>query len=380
MGDMSSARTVLVLQGGGALGAYQAGVLEALAQAGTQPTWFAGISIGAINAAIIAGAPPERRIERLHEFWDKVSSGVTDAPGYGGVWGRTVFNAFSAGWTAAIGAPGLFAPRIPPSLAYPPGAPQALSLYDTSPLRSTLETLVDFDLINRRRTRLSVGAVNVRTGNFAYFDNTKQKIGPEHVMASAALPPGFPPIEIDGELYWDGGLVSNTPLQYVLDEGVKEDLLIFQVDLFPSRGPLPLNLADVAEREKDIRYSSRTRLETDAQLGLHEIKVLARRLVGKLPDKLKSDPDAVRLGELARENAVCVVQLIYRDKPYEGGVKDYDFSRPMMLEHWESGVTDARRTLRHSAEFTGRPPEGGVWTYDIGRPVKEQQPKLRSSK
>jgi NTE family protein len=372
MADQSSARTVLVLQGGGALGAYQAGVFEVLSKDGAQPTWLAGISIGAVNSAIIAGNPPKRRIERLHEFWDKVSSGVTDAPGYGGVWGRAVFNAFSAGWAAAIGAPGLFAPRIPPPLAYPPGSPQALSVYDTSPLRATLERLVDFDLINKRQIRLSVGAVNVRTGNFTYFDNAKQKIGPEHIMASAALPPGFPPIEIEGELYWDGGLVSNTPLQYVLDECTQEDLVIFQVDLFPSRGPLPQNLADVAEREKDIRYSSRTRLETDAQLGLHELKVLARHLVAKLPKDLKADPDAVRLAQLARENAVCVVQLIYRDKPYEGGVKDYDFSRPMMLEHWESGATDARRTLRHSAEFMVRPADGGVWTYDVGRPVKEQ--------
>jgi NTE family protein len=370
MDDLSAARTVLVLQGGGALGAYQAGVFEVLSQNGCRPTWLAGISIGGINSALICGNPPERRVERLHAFWDKVSSGVTDQPNYGGIWGRTVFNAFSAGWTALVGAPGMFSPRVPPPAAWPPGAPQALSFYDTGPLKSTLEELVDFDLINQRRTRLSLGSVNVRTGNFAYFDNTKQKIGPEHVMASGALPPGFPPVEIDGELWWDGGLVSNTPLQYVLDECPQEDLVIFQVDLFPSRGPLPLNLADVAEREKDIRYSSRTRLNTDTQLGLHELKVLARHLLAKLPEELRADPHAARLGVLAREGAVCVVQLIYRDKAYEGGCKDYDFSRPMMLEHWEAGMADARRTLRHSGEFLQRPAEGGVRTFDIGRPAK----------
>ena len=374
MDDMSSARSVLVLQGGGALGAYQAGVFEVLSETGADPSWLAGISIGGVNSAIIAGNPPERRVERLHELWDQISSGVTDAPGLIGDWSRTLFNYFSAGWSATMGAPGMFRPRIPPAATYPPGAPEALSLYDTSPLHDTLERLVDFDLINAKKIRLSLGAVNVRTGNFAYFDNTKQKIGPEHIMASAALPPGFPPIQIDGELYWDGGLVSNTPLQYVLDEDVGEDLMIFQVDLFSSLGPLPQTLADVAGREKDIRYSSRTRMVTDAQLRQHEIKFRARKLLDKLPEKLKDDADARCLAKLSHETAVSLVHLIYRNKPYEGSAKDYDFSRPAMLEHWSAGVADARLTLRHKNEFLKRPEGGGVKTFDIGRLPREQSP------
>ena len=367
MDELSAARTVLVLQGGGALGAYQGGVFETLAECGAQPSWLAGISIGAINSAIIAGNPPERRVERLHELWDGVTAGgPTEAPAYAGDWGRALFNAFSAGWVATVGVPGLFTPRVPPAIAALPGTPQALSVYDTAPLKDTLERLVDFDLINAGKIRLSVGAVNIRTGNFTYFDNAKQKIGPEHIMASAALPPGFPPIEIDGEFYWDGGVVSNTPLQYVLDES-REDLLIFQVDLFSARGPLPRTLADVIEREKDIRYSSRTRLNTDAQLGLQQIKLELRKLLAKLPDKLKDGPEAQRLEHLSRENTVSVVQLVYRDKPYEGSVKDYDFSRPAMLEHWASGVADVRETMRHKSEFLAKRAKTGVETFDIGR-------------
>jgi NTE family protein len=361
----TSARRVLVLQGGGALGSYQAGVFEGLAEGAFEPDWIAGISIGAINAALIAGNAPEHRVERLHEFWDTVCAGVTDAPMIGGDWSRTLFATLSASWIASVGAPGFFSPRLPPPWLYPPGSPQALSVYDTAPLKGTLERLVDFDRINAGKLRLSVGAVNIRTGNFAYFDNAKQKIGPEHIMASGALPPGFPPIEIEGECYWDGGLVSNTPLQYVLDEEQAQDLLIFQVDLFPARGPLPHTLTDVLEREKDIRYSSRTRLNTDASLGLHQAKVAIRALLEKLPPGLAGDPQVEQLTRIAKENAVCVVQLIYRDKAYEGNAKDYEFSRPTMLEHWSSGVADARRTLRKAPDFTG-PAEGGVKTFDIG--------------
>ncbi len=222
---------VLVLQGGGALGAYQAGVYEKLAANGHAPDWVSGISIGAINAALIAGNPPERRVERLRSFWRTVSSRLMAEPTMPGERARSLFNDASASFAVIFGLPGFFEPRIPPAMTFPPGAPEALSYYETAPLRQTLEKLVDFDLINAKKTRLSVGTVNIRTGNFVYFDNHQQIIGPEHIMASGALPPGFPPIEIDGEHYWDGGLVSNTPLQYVLDETPRPDMLIFQIDL-----------------------------------------------------------------------------------------------------------------------------------------------------
>lgn len=358
---------VLVLQGGGALGAYQAGVYEGLAAADEHPDWVAGISIGAINAALIAGNPPEKRVTQLRAFWEKITAGVTADPWLPGDQVRAMFNTASAYWTAAVGVKGFFTPRIPPPSFYPPGAPEALSVYDTAPLKATLETYADFDLINARKTRLSVGAVNIRTGNFAYFDNMTQRIGPEHIMASGALPPGFPPVVIDGEYYWDGGLVSNTPLQYVLDHEHTHDLTVYQVDLFSAQGALPRSLEEAAEREKDIRYSSRTRMNTDASIRERKLRAAFANLVKKLPKSFDNDPDLAFLKAATQENALTVVQLIYRDKPYEGGTKDYEFSRKTMLEHWTAGVEDARKTMAHRSEIKQKPAKGGAKTFDVHR-------------
>ncbi len=238
---------ILLLQGGGALGAYHAGVCEGLAEAGRAPTWVVGVSIGAITAALIAGNPPERRVERLRAFWDLVSS---YAPLTMPAWlesMRPAYNSLSAGTVAMFGIPGFFSPRTPPPNFALPGSPEATSYYDTAPLKRTLEELVDFDPINRREVRISLGAVNVRTGASVYFDNHKMRIGPEHVMASGALPPGFPSVEIDGEHYWDGGIVSNSPLTYVWDEKPLTTALIIQVDLFKATGELPGNIDQVLE-------------------------------------------------------------------------------------------------------------------------------------
>ena len=355
---------VLVLQGGGALGSYQAGVVQALAEAGLQPGWVAGISIGAINAALIAGNPPERRLERLEAFWNAVSAGapVTHAPANEQL--RGLWNEISAGWIAAFGVPGFFAPRMPPAFLFPPGSPQGLSLYDTAPLKTTLEALVDFDRINAREMRFSVGAVNIRTGNFAYFDNSRDTIRAEHIMASGALPPGFPPVEIDGEHYWDGGIVSNTPLQYVLDEAGSRNLLIFQVDLFSARGEMPRTLLEAAEREKDIRFSSRTRMNTDLNKQLHNTKAALQALLDALPPELAAVEGVPLLRAFAQESAVAIVQLIYRAKLYEGNSKDYEFSRLTMQEHWAAGVTDVRTTL-DAGDWLSRPMAPGIVTYDL---------------
>ena len=239
----AKAQRVLVLQGGGALGSYQAGAFQALCRSGFEPEWVAGISIGAINAAIIAGNGPETRVDRLKEFWEMVSSPVSWNPVTPGDRARSLFNETSAALIATFGVPGFFAPRLPPAPLWPPGSPQSQSYYDTAPLKKTLERLVDFDRINDLKTRLSVGAVGVTSGNLKYFDNFEfrklgKKIGPEHIMASGALPPGFPSVEIEGEHYWDGGIASNTPLDHVLEEEFSRDLLIFQVDLFSARGEL----------------------------------------------------------------------------------------------------------------------------------------------
>src|SRR5437868_9429845 len=271
----AQALPVLVLQGGGALGSYQAGAYQALCHCNFEPAWVAGISIGAVNAAIIAGNARENRVERLKQFWELVSAPVPWSPISSADGARSLFNETSAAFIATFGVPGFFRPRFPPAPLWPEGTPESQSYYDTTPLRATLERLVDFDRINTLETRLSVGAVSVTTGNFKYFDNLEfrklgKKMGAEHIMASGALPPGFPSIEIDGEHFWDGGIASNTPLDYVLDAEVANDLLIFQVDLFSARGLLPRSLLEAAEREKDIRYSSRTRLNTDKNRQVHK--------------------------------------------------------------------------------------------------------------
>jgi NTE family protein len=367
-------KRVMVLQGGGALGSYQAGVYQALGEVNALPDWVAGISIGAINAAIIVGNAPADRVARLNEFWRLVSEGPQTDTFLRDAQMRAWVNEANALGTTLLGAPGFFAPRIPPPVFYPPGAPEALSVYDTAPLKATLERLVDFDRINAKETRLSVGAVNIRTGNFAYFDNCRETIRPEHIMASGALPPGFPPIEIDGEHYWDGGLVSNTPLEYVLDEDTRDNLLIFQVDLFSARGPMPKTLAEAAEREKDIRYSSRTRLNTDANLKIHEAKLALRNLIEALPDELRNDPRTQQLNALVAENSVTIVQLIYRRRPYEGSSKDYEFSRSTMLDHWASGVEAVHRLTPHRARITTPPRGGGVQVFDVPADGGENEP------
>ena len=364
------AQRVLVLQGGGALGSYQAGAYQALCRHDFEPDWVAGISIGAINAAIIAGNPPERRVQRLKEFWEMVSAPVPWSPLTADDRGRSFFNETSAAMVATFGVPGFFTPRLPPAPLWPQGSPESQSYYDTGALRVTLEHLVDFDRINDLKTRLSVGAVSVTSGNFRYFDNFEfkklgKKIGPEHIMASGALPPGFPSIVIEGEHFWDGGIASNTPLDYVLDEDVTDALLIFQVDLFSARGPLPASLLEAAEREKDIRFSSRTRMNTDKNMEIHNARRALRDLIGKLPEELKSDPSLEILRKAAKENTVTVVHLIYRSKNYESSSKDYDFSRIGMVEHWGAGERDVDLSMRHT-EWLERPQSGEtMMTYDL---------------
>ena len=363
-------RIVLLLQGGGALGAYQAGVYQALAEANLHPDWVAGISIGAINSALIAGNPSERRVEKLREFWETVSAPPFGVPYIAAIEGsdeftHTLINQASSWGTVVGGAPGFFQPRVPPPFVYPNGSPEALSYYDVAPLRATLERLVDFDRINDGQIRFSVGAVNVRTGNFVYFDSTTHLIGPAHVMASGSLPPGFPATEIEGEHYWDGGLVSNTPLDWVLDARPGRDTLAFQVDLWNARGEVPRNLIEADTRQKEIRYSSRTRSATDQFKKKQMLRHAAARLLAKIPPELLQTPEAGMLALEADETVCNLIQLIYHAKTYEGNSKDYEFSRVTMEEHWRSGYNDAVHTLRHP-EVLQRP-QGldGVYIFDL---------------
>jgi NTE family protein len=368
----------LVLQGGGALGAYQAGVYEAFAEAGIEPDWFAGVSIGAINAAIIAGNPPHRRVERLHEFWTQVTTnrlwpwfGDAGAKFVKGETARNLLNQVSANLGLAHGANGFFTARMVTPWLQPGGTIEATSFYDTRELKRTLERLVDFDRLNTGTTRLSVGAVNVRSGNFVYFDTTTHTISPEHIMASGALPPGLPAIEIEGEHYWDGGLVSNTPLQWVVDGVPRRDTLAFQVDLWSARGEFPRNVLEVITREKEIRYSSRTRAGTDQFKHIQRLRRAVAGLLEKLPEELKHSPEAKVLSTAADRKVYNIIHLIYPAKHYEGHSKDYDFSRLSMEEHWRAGYHDARRTLRH-AEVLKRPDNHeGVFTFDLAADGRE---------
>jgi NTE family protein len=365
---------VLLLQGGGALGAYQAGVYEALAEAELHPDWTAGISIGAINAAIIAGNPPEQRVDQLRAFWRFITQPPAAGLGFfdggsltrsAGTTARQLANQLSAGSAAFAGVTGFFAPRLPNPWFWPDGTIQATSYYDTRELQSTLERVIDFDRINADAMRLSLGTVNVATGNFIYFDTTTHKIGPEHVMASGALPPGFPAVEIEGQHYWDGGLVSNTPLQWVVQNRPPGDTLAFQVDLWNARGDMPSSMAEVMTRQKEIQYSSRTRSYSDRFKHMQTLRGALASLLPKLPEEMKELPEVQILKQEASHDVHNLIQLIYRARKYEGDSKDYEFSRQSMEEHWLAGYQDTVRTLRHP-EVLERPRNPtGLFVFDI---------------
>jgi NTE family protein len=359
----------LLLQGGGALGSYQAGVYQALAEANLHPDWVAGISIGAINSALIAGNAPERRVEKLREFWETISDSPLSTPylrsiEYADDFRRFINQSRAIG-VLLFGAANFFKPRIPNPLFLPSSRIDALSHYDTSPLKQTLERLVDFDRINSGQMRFSVGAVNVRTGNFVSFDSTTHRIGPEHVMASGSLPPGFPATEIEGEYFWDGGLVSNTPLQWVLDTRPRQDTLAFQIDLWNARGELPSDLSEAEVRLKEIQFSSRTRAATNSVKKAQQLRQAFANVVKQLPDELRNQED-VKLLEAEVDDKVCnIVHLIYRARIYEGIAKDFEFSRRTMEEHWETGYDDTARSLSHPEVLQLPDRLEGIRTFDF---------------
>ncbi|MBY0610720.1 MAG: patatin-like phospholipase family protein [Beijerinckiaceae bacterium] len=360
-------RIALVLQGGGALGAYQAGVYQAMHEAGIEPDWVSGVSIGAINSAIIAGNTIENRLPRLRQFWESITERSIWAYTPDGDIYRKARNATSALATMTLGQPGFFTPRFPGPWLSAAGAENATSYYDTAPLRETLLELVDFSLINSKAIRFSVGAVDVLTGNFAYFDNARDTIEPEHIMASGALPPAFPMVRVGSSYFWDGGIVSNTPLQHLLEQEDNKNGLVFQVDLFSARGALPRDMQDVMARQKDIMYSSRTRYNTDVFRRIHDLKQEIYEALSRVPEDKLTDADKVRLKELNDQPEMTILQLIYQQKAYEGDAKDYEFSGTSMREHWQSGLEDTRRSLKRK-DWLAIPPEGaGVVVHDVHR-------------
>jgi NTE family protein len=372
-------QVALVLQGGGALGAYQCGVYEALHAAGVRPHWIAGTSIGAINAAIIAGNAEADRMARLKEFW----TGITRPAGTlawplqwmaeSAQWLppshalSTGVSASSALASLALGQQGFFTPRTASPFLYCDGSAAATSFYDTAPLRDTLLRLVDFDRINGGEVRLSVGASNVRNGNVHYFDSAMQPLRVEHIMASAALPPAFPAVEIDGESWWDGGIVSNTPLEHVLAAAPRRDSLILQVDLWSARGERPATIMDVLEREKDIRFSSRTRYGTDSVARMQKLRNALDDLFKTLPKDALPAGLAARLKPWRCDRVFNIVHLIYQAKHHEEQYKDYAFDAHAMREHWASGLADMQRTLAERRYFAMPERGSGVVTHDIHR-------------
>ncbi len=371
----------LVLQGGGALGAYQCGVYERLHQSGIRPNWFAGISIGAINAAILAGNPPEDRVAQLHAFWETVTepagplslpalairTAVASLPEDPALlsWARGL----SAMGALLQGQRGFFEARpLSPFVMPADGSAAATSFYDTAPLRETLLRFVDFDRINRDHTvRLTVGATRVTRGNVRYFDSAREPICVEHILASGALPPAFPAVDIDGEPYWDGGIVSNTPLEYILDCRPHEDTLVLQVDLWSARGPAPRSMLDVLERMKDIRFSSRTRHGTQMVEMAQKLRTSLKELIARLPEgRLPAHLDAT-LAPYLDDRVFNIIHLIYQTKVHEQQNKDYAFGRIPLREHWDSGVHDMDRTLQHPAWFDLPDRDIGVATHDVHR-------------
>jgi NTE family protein len=357
----------LVLQGGGALGAYQAGVFQALKEAGIEANWLSGVSIGAINASIIAGNKPGDQLDRLRDFWETISARRIWAFTPEGDYFRRLRNQTSSMLTMTAGLPGFFKPRDVNPWLQLPGAVGATSFYDTGELEHTLNRLIDWNILNDRQRRLSVGAVNVRTGNFRYFDSEIEVIGPRHIIASGALPPAFPAIPIENEHYWDGGIVSNTPLQYLLEQEDVHDTLVFQIDLFSARGILPRDMGDVLARHKDIMYSSRTRNNTDTFRRLHNLRLRLHQALLRLPEDARTEDDKVFLASMEDVPQINIVHLIYQQKVYESDAKDYEFSGTSMREHWDCGYQDTRKTLKHP-KWLIKPPESvGMAVHDVHR-------------
>jgi NTE family protein len=339
----------LVLQGGGALGAYQAGVFQAIHEANIEVSWVCGTSIGAVNGALIVGNPAERRVERLREFWETITTprvSFLNIPWFSCLslrenpQTRYWANKMSILTTMMQGTPGFFSARPFPPINSPAEDPSQVSYYDISPLKATLAKLVDFDLINSRPMRLSVGATNVRTGASIYFNSNERPLSISHILASASLPPGLAPTKVDGEYYWDGAVVSNTPMQHVIDNRQRDSALIFQVDLWDPNGKVPLDIPSAFLRATEIHSASRVNISIEQYKKMEKYRHALCSFFDRLPEQYQNDPDAKFLEQEARVKAATIVQLKYQSRKYEVSGKTFEFSRPAMEEHWQSGYED----------------------------------------
>lgn len=369
-------RTILLLQGGGALGAYQVGVFKGLSENGYHPDWLIATSIGAINSAIIAGNTPENRVKKLIEFWQTISTKMPPPP-------DTLNNIFMERWehflsalyTLSIGQPGFFKPR-----PYNPwwgieSTADKLSFYDTEDLRKTLLRFIDFDLINEKKIRLSISAVHVRTGRLVYFDNTKTEIKPEHVMACCALPPGFPAVSIEEEMFWDGGVHSNTQVNLIFADDRPIRSLCFMVHLFDSYGTRPTNMDDVLKRQKDINYSSHHRQFIQTYRNMHNLRHAIRILGLHLPKDKKRDPKLAKLVSLGRSGIIHLVRFHCKARHSDLSTKDFDFSLQAVMEHIHCGYEDVCQTVKKPPWYTPITKDVGLVVYEVSdNPVDEDNP------
>ncbi|MCC2624770.1 MAG: hypothetical protein K0R14_643 [Burkholderiales bacterium] len=361
---------IYVFQGGGALGSYQVGAFEALSEHGYTPDTVIGISIGAINAAIIAGNQPDMRKQRLYEFWDKITTKMP-FPMKANLGLAKFHNWVSAASSLTMGQKGFFVPKILDPIAMLDSTPDQLSFYDTSPLRETLLELVDFDYLNKGKIRLCMGAVDLESGEFVFFDNTQTEITPEHIMASCALPPGFPPIKIGERYYIDGGVFSNTPLSKVIDDFATterdvKNILCFMIDLFPLKGLLPHSMDGLMERVKDIRYSSHAKranaLYATTQNLSHAIHFLTSKMTNaQLKDKAVQD--IIKLGYAHR---LDIIHLIYRsEKGTELASKDYEFSEESAIKHRKLGYINTMNMIEAEEKEWLKAHDTGVTVYTL---------------
>lgn len=374
---MADQMTAVILQGGGALGAYQAGVVEELDAHDILPDWVIGTSIGAINAAIIVGNPRGSRVEKLHAFWRAVAIQTSDwspfdslpwlaasgpmASAFAGLSKNTaVFRAVTQG------VPGFFRPRLQAQLDVFGALPTAeAGFYDVSPLRQTLLDHVDFARINSGAVRLSVCAVDVETSEPRVFDTRIDQIGPEHIMASGALPPAFPPVMIDGRAYWDGGIYSNSPLDVLLAEDLHRDALVFLVDVWDPTEPLPTSMAAVMDRQKVIQYSGRTSAQIEMQARLEKLRQVIRSLVARLPEPNMEDAELAMLAQSGCDRTVNVIRMIMKSAPNDDQFKDADFSAASITARWAAGRADARRALAHKRWLEPVPPHSGLVIHEL---------------
>ncbi|GLH81048.1 patatin [Bradyrhizobium sp. SSBR45G] len=355
-------QVVLVLQGGGALGAYQAGVYQALHDAGLEPDWVIGTSIGAINAGLIAGNPVHERMTRLQEFWKRMHR----SPAWTLPTAFPDFNELLSCWTAVTqGIPGFFRPNAMAQAgeAYPLGAEHA-GYYSTAPLRETLQELVDFDFLNKGGLRLTVGAAHVRTSRMHYFDSRDGIIDVRHILASGALPPAFPAVRIDGELYWDGGILSNTPTEVVFDDNPRKDSLIFAVNLWNPQGPEPVTMAEVFNRHKDVQYSNRIGSQIERHQQTHRLRHVINQLAARLPESARNDPALRELASYGCQTRMHVVQLLAPQLDRERHTKDIDFTERGITTRWNAGYQQTQSVLERMPWVGDFDPLSGVVLHD----------------